>query len=90
MEPNHSPNSRNTETRNENRAFTKIAHGIYLQIFLGVGCLLVSRLSKSVSAVLEDPDVAGVLLIGLGLNSLIYIRRYKRETRVGNAGRPNA
>ena len=56
-----------------------LAHGIYLQLFIGAGSLFADSLAGDNGTIHSHPYVTGGLLIGLGLNSLIYIRRYKRS-----------
>ncbi len=63
------------------RALKYLAHGIYLQLFIGVGFLALSAVGTHIGSLFADPKVCGVLLVGLALNSLIYVHRYKRSLR---------
>ncbi|WP_146535169.1 hypothetical protein [Rubripirellula reticaptiva] len=63
------------------RSLRYIAHGVYLQIFLGVGFLLLAATGVDLTRLLAGPHVVGGLLIMLGINSLIYIHRYKKSLR---------
>ena len=65
----------------DTKALKYIAYGIYLQLFLGAGMLAISAIDVDTGRLFNGPRVCGALLVGLGANSLIYIRRYKKSLR---------
>ena len=79
--PYHAASSESTLKTPDTKALKYIAHGIYLQLFLGVGFLAISASGFDPGPLIAGPKTCGVLLIGLGLNSLIYIHRYKKSIR---------
>lgn len=80
-EPCDLPTVEPKQSASNTKALKYIAHGIYLQLFLGAGMLSTSAIGIDTERLFNGPYVCGVLLIGLGLNSLIYIRRYKNSLR---------
>lgn len=58
-----------------------LPHGIYLQLFLGAGFLVLGMLGSDLPPQFESSAFVGVLLIGLGINSLIYVQRFKHSMR---------
>lgn len=64
------------QAKSSTKTLKYISHGVYLQLFLGAGSLALSAFDIEIG-----PRACGALLIGLGLNSLIYIHRYKRSLR---------
>ena len=66
------------------KTLRQISHGVYLQFFIGVGFLIVSSLSDEHSEIFTNPDLLGWMLILLGINSLIYINRYKKALNNDN------
>jgi len=75
------PTSTETLETPNTRTLKYIAHGIYLQLFIGVGLLAIAAIGSGVGSLFSGPKTCGALLIGLGLNSLIYIHRYKKSLR---------
>ena len=63
--------------KNQNKRLKYIAHGIYLQIFLGIGLIPLGLLDVSLPDFMTRPTTWASMLIALGLNSLVYINRYK-------------
>ena len=63
----------------ENKHLKYIAHGIYLQIFLGLGFLSINFVESEPPSFITDSKTSGYLLIFLGLNSLIYINKFKKS-----------
>lgn len=78
--PNSAPNSGPTSAPST-KALKYISHGVYLQMFLGAGFLAISAMGVDLGPLLNGPKACGMLLIGLGLNSLMYIGRYKKSLR---------
>jgi len=56
-----------------------ISHGIYLQMFLGLGYIIISQVEGNPPAFLVNPVSIGAMLIIFGYNSLIYINKYKKS-----------
>ena len=54
-----------------------ISHGIYLQIFLGIGYIILHEIGVTPPDFNND-GILGGMLVFLGLNSLIYINKYKK------------
>lgn len=87
MNGNADPNPYRSTNVNANgalasdRALRYLAHGIYLQLFIGVGFLTMSEVGANVGSLFAGPKACGALLVGLALNSLIYVHRYKRSLR---------
>lgn len=68
------------------KALKEISHGVYLQLFLGIGSIIYSLTTKKVqnegsSSFMANSELTGYMLIGLGINSLIYINRYKKALK---------
>ena len=57
-------------------------HGIYLQIFIGIGYLGMSQVDNHPQFMTSAEGIGG-LLIMLALNSLIYTNRGKRNLQSG-------
>ena len=63
------------------KALKYIAHGIYLQLLLGAGMLVSAASGVDTGSLFDGPKACGVLLIAFGLNSLIYVNRYRQSMR---------
>jgi hypothetical protein len=63
------------------KALKYIAHGVYLQLFLGVAMLAISAIDIDTGRLFNGPQACGILLVGLGLNSIIYIHRFTKSLR---------
>lgn len=68
----------------QEKRLRNISHGIYLQIFLGVGAWVSGALFGKLPDVFSSPAANGGLLILLGLNSLVYINKYKKSLSSDN------
>ena len=79
--PYHPSPTEIKQTAPSTKTLKYIAHGIYLQLFLGAGMLAISAIDIDTGPLFNGPQACGALLIGLGLNSLIYIHRYKKSLR---------
>lgn len=79
--PYHPASTEPRQTVPNTKALKYIAHGVYLQLFLGAGMLVISALDINTGPLFNGPQFCGVILLGLGLNSLIYIHRYKKSLR---------
>jgi hypothetical protein len=77
--PYDPPTTEPKQTTPNSKTLKYIAHGIYLQLFLGAGMLAISAIDIDTGALFSGPLACGALLVGLGLNSLIYIHRYKKS-----------
>lgn len=75
--------SQSNATAPNGKALKYIAHGIYLQLFLGAGMLATAAIGVDTGPFFDGPGACGGLLIGLGLNSLVlvYVNRYKKSLR---------
>ena len=69
------------ETSKPSPSLKYLAYGVYLQLFLGVGLLAIGGIGVKMGTLFDGPTASGCILIGLGINSLIYIQRYKRTLR---------
>ena len=68
-----------TSDQNSKRALRNIHHAIYLQWFFGFGVAVLPFLSDlGLPVAHANEKVAGGLLILLGLNIWLYVRRYER------------
>ena len=67
-----------------NQAIKYISHGIYLQIFLGIILLILREMLEEYPEFLTQPTTLGGMLILLGINSGIYIQRYKKTLKDDN------
>jgi hypothetical protein len=79
--PYHPASTEPTRTPPSTKSLKYIAHGIYLQLFLGAGMLGIAAIDIDTGPLFNGPRACGSLLIVLGLNSLIYIHRYKKSLR---------
>ncbi len=62
--------------KNQNKHLKYISHGIYLQIFIGLGFFLPALLDVALPEFMASPKTFGGMLVMLGINSLIYINKY--------------
>ena len=60
------------------KALRNISYGIALQIFLGVGFLILAFSGLEIPEFMVSPRGIGGLLIFLAINSLCYVARYKK------------
>lgn len=78
-DPYRPSSSASDASKPDAKALKYIAHGVYLQIFFGVGLLTGAALGVDVGRAFFGPQNCGAILVGLALNSLIYIRRYTKS-----------
>ena len=79
VNPYHPAASESKPVTSNTLSLKYISYGIYLQLFLGAGLLSISATGVNTRGLLDGPYACGGLLIGLGLNSLIYVNRYKKS-----------
>lgn len=78
----YQPNAVETDNASaKSHALKYLSHGIYLQLFVGIGCLAIAAVGVDTGPLFDGPKASGALLIGLGLNSLAYVHKYKRSIR---------
>ena len=77
--PYQSPATDPPQAQAHAKALKYLAHGIYLQLFLGAGMLAISSIDVDTGRLFSGPFTSGLLLVVLGLNSLVYIHRYKKS-----------
>ena len=63
----------------QQEALRYIYHGIYLQVFVGLGYFLSGLSGVDIPDNFNKPTTIGMLIIILSLNSLRYISRYKKS-----------
>ena len=82
MNADSNPSAPNAATASKSSSSLKyLAYGIYLQLFIGIGLIAFGAFGLNMGSLFDGPTAFGCVLIGLGLNSLIYVQRFKQSLK---------